>query len=215
MKVYFAQGIIHYGNWFPFDVEVVDSVEKAELVVFEGGEDVSPELYNEPAHRYTYSNIDRDLEEIEIFKKALDLNIPMVGICRGSQFGCVMSGGKLVQDQSNSNVHMMNYIEDGEVKKILVTSTHHQAQFPFNLPEEDYMIIGWTEGLCTHHEDGYGKEMFPPVECEVVYYTKTNFLGIQPHPEMMLYKDNIIDSGYVETIAWFRRLITNFLNKTL
>lgn len=216
MKVYFAQGNTHYGNWFPFDVKVVDSVEEAELVVFEGGEDVSPELYDEPAHPYTYSNMDRDLREMEVFKTALDLNIPMVGVCRGAQFGCIMSGGKLVQDQPNPGAHMMKYMHnDEEIKEILVTSTHHQAQFPFNLPEDDYKIIGWTNNLSSHHEDGHEKEMIPPKECEVVYYNKTNFLGIQPHPEMMLYRDTIIHPQYQESIIWFRELLTNFLNKTL
>ena len=221
MKVFLAAGAIHYVCWFPFKVELVEQLEDAELIVFEGGEDVSPQLYDDKEHPLTYSNIDRDLREVNIFEKALNLNIPMLGICRGSQFLCVMSGGKLVQDQPNPGAHMMKYRDDNKAvgyNEILVTSTHHQAQFPYNLSEDEYKIIGWTNNLSGHHEDGDQKEMHPEKECEVVYYPKTKCLGIQPHPEMMYDYNRFTQSVkpvYKDSVAWFQNLLIDFLDEKL
>lgn len=214
IKIYHVQGETNYSNWIP-NITIVDTIEEADLVLFEGGEDVDPSLYNEPEHRSTYSNIERDIEETAVFEKAKELNIPCLGVCRGSQFLCVMSGGKLVQDQPNPRyIHDM-LTEDGLVIK--VSSTHHQAQYPFNMIEgEDYKLLGWTENLLPYHQNGFGEELSPVKECEVVYYPKTNCLGIQPHPEMLWDKwQNAPEKEFEETIDWFRKVLFKFLNKEI
>lgn len=174
-----------YTNWID-NHEVVDNVEEADLVLFAGGEDVSSYLYNEPRHSTTNNNPHRDHKEEMIFNYARRMDIPMLGICRGSQFLCVMAGGRLVQDQPNPNyIHSMNVLTDKGTEKILISSTHHQAQFPYNMPTERYKVIGWTNGLSNYHHDGENNEMHPEKECEIVYYPGINALGIQGHPEKL------------------------------
>lgn len=207
-KVFVAGGDLEYTNWFPFEIEFVNNLEQAELVVFTGGSDVDPIIYNESKHPMTCSNYDRDLAEQEMFNKAQELGIPAIGVCRGSQFLCTMAGGKLVQHQQNPMyIHNINTYDDRVIK---VTSTHHQAAYPFDLPEDEYKVLGWTEDISEYHEDGDEFEMSPPLECEVVYYPKTNSLGIQSHPEMYFKKHE-----YEEDIKWFQDLLIKFLNKEL
>ena len=202
-KIYVVGRSTEYANWLSH--QLVKNIEEADLVLFTGGEDVSPELYNEPAHYTTYNNSIRDDYEMKEFHKAKELNKPMLGICRGSQFLCVMSGGKLVQHQQNKHSYHKIYMWEGE--EMLISSTHHQAQYPFNLPKEDYKILGWTNNLSEYHYNGAGEELNPEVECEIVYYPKTKSLGIQGHPEYMPYNS--------PTNIRLRKLINNFLNENI
>ena len=195
----------NYANWM--EGEIVEDIDKADLVVFTGGEDVSPSLYNENKNPHTYCNMERDKFEMDFFYSAKNRGIPMVGICRGSQFLCVMNGGKLVQDQPNNSFHHDMNTYDGNTLNI--TSTHHQAQWPYNLPKDEYHILGWTENYLGFHRDGNSNELDCPKECEIVFYSKNNCLGIQGHPEMMS-MDRDEDS-----LKWLKELLNKFLGGTL
>lgn len=181
LKVFHVQPwSANYSNWMN-NVELVDRMKDADLVLFAGGEDVSPSIYGASKHHTTFTNKDRDAEETKAYNLALELSKPMIGICRGSQLlTALQEGGMLVQDQPNpSNMHDI-HTYDG--KKLRISSTHHQAMYPFNMKEGSYKIIGWTENLLKYHKDGDDKELNPPKECEIVYYPKNRCLGIQGHP---------------------------------
>jgi putative glutamine amidotransferase len=95
-KIYVAGGSDRYANWMEPSF-VVKKVAESSLVVFTGGTDINPRLYGERPHSHTEQPDDkRDTEEKEIFEKALSMDLPMVGICRGAQFLCAMAGGRLV-----------------------------------------------------------------------------------------------------------------------
>lgn len=185
--------------------QVVTNMKDADLVVFTGGEDVHPDFYGEPMNPTAHCNKIRDRYEHLEFNEALQRKIPMLGICRGSQFLCVMNEGRLIQHQQNPSY--MHAIDTYDGKTIEITSTHHQAQFPFDLPKDHYNVLGWTKGMSKFHEDGTRQEMNPPVECEIVHYPKTRCLGIQGHPEMM----KLIHP----TIEYLQRLLNGFLQNNL
>lgn len=208
IKIYVVGGAIGYANWM-LNNTLVDDIKEADLVVFTGGEDVNPKYYNSPKHWTTMYNDNRDKEEIIIFKEALSLNKHIIGICRGSQFLCVMNGGELVQDQPNPHyIHPMKT----DTEELFVTSTHHQAAYPFKLNKEDYKIIGWTEGMLKHHVNGDNIELLPEKECEIVYYPKTKCLGIQSHPEMIYPPKSNLEHTSTE---YMRKLLTKFLDNKL
>lgn len=174
---------------------VLDCPEEVSLVVFTGGADVSPDLYKEERHSSTGNNPDRDVEEMKIFFAAKKAGIPMAGICRGSQFLCAMAGGKVVQDVTN---HLGNHIiavtmPDDTIKEVEVTSTHHQMQYPFNLPSEDYKVIGWTPIQRSRHYAMNAIKVIPAKEADInlksepdiVWYPKIKALAAQYHPEYM------------------------------
>ncbi len=159
-KIYVVGSSIGYANWM--QGELVNKLENTDLVCFTGGEDVSPHLYKEPRHSTTMNSLNRDEYEVGIFHKALKLKKHMIGICRGSQFLCVMNGGKLVQHQQNKYSMHDIYTHDG--KKLEITSTHHQAQYPWNLKEgKDFVVLAYTSGLSKMHLDGNNKELYLPI----------------------------------------------------
>lgn len=185
-KVYCVSGSTPYYLMFLDEgMEIVSDLQKADLVCFTGGEDVSPSLYNEHFHQRTYSNPTRDQMEQEIFNEVKSLGIPMVGICRGGQFLNVMNGGLMYQHVTN---HTCNHLmKDAETfHTILVTSTHHQMM----KPSKDATVIAiahqkgikeYMEGPTTVRESGDSPDV------EVCFYSQTRCLCFQPHPEFRSY----------------------------
>ena len=167
------------------DFELTENSKEADLIILTGGEDVDPSLYKEDVHPTTGYNTARDIDEMAIWNdiKSNNPNVLTLGICRGSQLGCVMSGGKLVQHMNHPYMHM---VKTPEGKEYEVTSTHHQMQYPFNLNEEDYKIMASCEITKHTYADGIPEGMKnPPVDPEIVFYPKTKILAVQGHPEMV------------------------------
>ncbi len=73
-------------------IDKAKTVSDADFVIFAGGSDVDPQLYGQKMHHKTYINTKRDEEEMDIYQQCLEEGIPMVGVCRGAQFGWVMRG---------------------------------------------------------------------------------------------------------------------------
>lgn len=192
-KVYVVGSQKDYACWIN-DYTLVDNITEADIVVFTGGEDVSPELYNEP-NISSYCNLARDLQEKEEFRK-IKKNQLVIGICRGSQFLCVMNGGKLVQDCSNHaiggthQILLKDYISPGNHLVAQITSTHHQMQYPYNIPSKGYKVLAIAEGR-SHFYIGSGIDsavITSKGEPEIVLYRRPNkpiCLAIQGHPEYM------------------------------
>ena len=161
--------------------------KEIKLVVFTGGNDVDPTMYKDYRHPKTNSNVQRDHMEKEYFDTALKNKVPMVGICRGSQFLTVMNKGSLVQHVTGHGLVGTHSIKTKEGKQVEVTSTHHQMMFPKG---DDYTVLAWAEGLSKQYE--LGSTVAHPKtgdtstkEPEVVWYNKTNSLAVQYHPEYM------------------------------
>jgi putative glutamine amidotransferase len=65
-----------------------------------GGEDVFPDYYGKPQEIKLCEEIDRyrDSLELALIKKAIELKMPIFGICRGEQILNVATGGTLIAD---------------------------------------------------------------------------------------------------------------------
>ncbi len=182
-KMYVVGGNDVYANWT--ESLIVPTMEEADWVMFTGGEDVSPYLYGQNPHPLTKWNNERDGYEMIEFKKAKGLDKKLIGICRGSQFLCVMAGGMLVQHQSHPNPHHILW-KDRSGPVLEVNSYHHQRQNPWGL-EDPFIVIGWCEGLSPINESDPKAEfkLNRNHEVEVAYYPRIKALCIQCHPEMM------------------------------
>ena len=120
-------------------------------------------------------------------------NVPKLGICRGSQFLTVASGGKLIQHVEGHAVGTPHLITVTSNKlgmydyKYPMPSTHHQMMFPYNLDTLDYDLIGTsTYFLSPNYVNGNNEFIDVPedfLEPEIVYYKHTKALAIQGHPE--------------------------------
>lgn len=183
---------------FTFDPnELISNPTGIGLVVFTGGEDVTPAIYGDEKHPSTYNNVNRDAMEMAAWKLSRRHNIPSVGICRGAQFLCAMAGGLLVQDITGhaGPDHQLRFKdENGNVRTSPgnVTSSHHQMQYPFNLNPNDYELVAWSSEQRSRHYAFGSKTVMAQdadanlaLEPDVVWYKKINALGIQYHPEWM------------------------------
>lgn len=188
-SVYIVSGNAQYVNMFlEREWEMARTIAEADLILFTGGEDVTPDLYGERPHPKTYSNINRDRAESDIFKMGVELGIPMAGICRGGQFLNVMNGGKMWQHVNNhaiSGTHKAHVT--GFIGEIDVTSTHHQMMIP--APDDVESIVLVTANLSTQKErmgsQGVGivTRYTRDEDVESIYYPTTHSLCFQPHPE--------------------------------
>jgi len=76
-----------------------DIVARAGGVLLTGGGDVHPSLYGETPHpAFDPAEPGRDEHEIELARRAMDADLPLLAICRGVQVLNVARGGTLVQD---------------------------------------------------------------------------------------------------------------------
>lgn len=181
-----------------FDVTILEpeSRRKPDLFVFTGGADVSPEYYGEDVGIYTGTDKTRDIRDFSNFNKAKDNHIPMLGICRGSQFLCVANEGKLIQHVSG---HAMRGTHKITTPRGIfdITSTHHQMMFPFGLPKNNYNIIARSSKKNSIlYLNGDNKSVELPktfVEPEIVKFPLTNSLAIQGHPEMNHCPENTVN----------------------
>ena len=184
-----------YAKWIS-NHELTDNIEEADIVLFTGGEDVDPSLYGCEKHYTTCSNLKRDLEEKAEFEKVKSHQL-CLGICRGSQFLCVMNGGKLIQNVSRHatfGTHPIINARD-DFDRYEITSTHHQMQYPFNLERGvDYDVLYYASRRSEFYEGD--RIMEPSCEPEVVLYYKEGMpkcLAVQGHPEMMREEAPVID----------------------
>ena len=76
--------------------EVLDAVDGLLLT---GGPDVDASLYGaEPAPEHEGSRIERDRSELALIKTAIEIDLPLLAVCRGMQLLNVARGGTLIQD---------------------------------------------------------------------------------------------------------------------
>lgn len=167
--------------WEKIGATLTGNIEKADLIQFTGGEDVSPFLYGERQHPRTHSNSGRDVYEAGIFAMANRMSIPMVGICRGGQFLNVMCGGRMYQDVDGHAIfgtHDCTDITTGATHK--VTSTHHQMM----IPSSKGVVL--TEAAQASRLETVSKVyelQKKGGDVEAVFYPHYQTLCFQPHPE--------------------------------
>ena len=80
-----------------------EAVQGVSIVLFTGGEDISPTLYYTPEEWHGIEaeidyNAERDVSDYLTMSCCLDLDIPVMGFCRGMQMLSVISGAEVIQD---------------------------------------------------------------------------------------------------------------------
>ncbi len=99
--------------------DIMNILGKLDGLILSGGSDIDPKYYNQlPAEGLGSIMPKRDNYEIELSKKAIyETNLPILGICRGSQTLTVATNGMLYQD--------MRYQEQKSFKHTCVESPKH------------------------------------------------------------------------------------------
>lgn len=160
-----------------------------QALVIWGGEDIATGLYDQlPATRYTDAKVEmsrRDAAEVALARQAMELGIPIIGVCRGAQLMCALSGGSLIQHvEGHAGRSHVAVTRDGT--RIMTNSVHHQMMNPFKV---DHELIAWVpekiSGVYIGNngeevKEAYSKDFREP---EIVWFPKTKSLCIQGHPE--------------------------------
>jgi len=195
--------------------EFMQNPTKFDAVLFTGGSDVSPSLYNDRSPKnMCHCNIVRDLSEVRVYVLAAKLGIPMFGICRGAQFLFVMLGGKLVHhlDGHGGSIHdvLLTLKADSTelpINKIKVNSLHHQACLPSAVMRSKVDFLGIASPRLSKEyylmDDTVYNEEVSEVEAFVSVSKKV--FAVQYHPEMM----STTSSGY----KWFNGIVAQVMAK--
>lgn len=163
---------------------------EAALIVW-GGSDISPSLYGHEVGSRTYPGGKRDFVEWAMMQKAIELGIPILGVCRGAQMACAAAGGYLLQHVENhaGTNHMCTTVDGREFK---TNSIHHQMMVA---PKEvDHELLAWSTEVRSSQYLYRQDELFAIPELwkepEYYYFPKIKAHAIQWHPEAMDVKSN-------------------------
>jgi putative glutamine amidotransferase len=102
-----------------YRVNNLQDVEQCQGIVFSGGEDVNPEFYGKREYldkpEMGKVNYERDAFEKKVFEKAQQLQLPILGICRGQQLINALMGGTLYYDLNIQQPTIANHAAIQEV----------------------------------------------------------------------------------------------------
>ncbi len=160
-------------------------------LVLSGGADVCPSRYNKIEDTVRCDiNLKRDTLEFALIEKAMELNMPVLAICRGMQIVNVAMGGDLIVDipedyksiikhkcnDSDSCFHNVQVEKQSllyEISKVIsgqVNTNHHQALGKLS---EKFRVIAFSNDSIA--------EAIQWKDCRGNAF----FLGVQWHPERM------------------------------
>jgi len=157
-----------------------------DALIIGGGNDIGPEHYGGDLDAKVKADPERDRLEIEWIRRALEDNIPLLGICRGAQLINVVLGGTLHQDIRPLRKRTYNrpgLLPTKQVRlesesllekvcgkqRLRVNSLHHQA---IKDSGRDLRVVGRDLD-----------EITQAVECT----GDRRIIGVQWHPEYLFY----------------------------
>lgn len=184
-------------------------LSKIDGLILSGGSDIDPRYYNEyPKDGLSIIMPKRDYYELTLAKVAIEkTNMPILGICRGSQVLMVSTDGSLNQD--------MRYQKSQSFKHTCVESPKYHATHSVTIENDsifkeifDKEVIGVNS---FHHQSidklgkGFKVSMLADDQTiEGVEMVGDRFIvGTQWHPEMMVEKD-----------SYYLSLFETFVNKS-
>lgn len=170
--------------------EKAENVDEADIVVFIGGSDVDPSLYEEEKiDEVKYTDKERDAFETEIFIECVMKEKIMFGICRGAQFLHVMNGGKLWQHVENHSGKPHNIYDIEADVFVEATSLHHQMlrvnddMELIAICDEQVSKKFKSEDLFIDLEKKEANQK-DEIEVEACSYPATRCFLVQGHPEV-------------------------------
>jgi gamma-glutamyl-gamma-aminobutyrate hydrolase PuuD len=133
----------------PSEHGVDETLDAIDGLIFSGGSDLDPKLYGQDPHPETYGVVaERDRAELALLSAALERDLPVLAICRGSQVLNVALGGDLVQ-------HLPDLVGHEEHKHTPGVFADHHVE----LEEGTRLasLLGDRAPVKSHHHQGFGR----------------------------------------------------------
>jgi putative glutamine amidotransferase len=165
--------------------EVLDRIDGLMLA---GGGDVDPAAYGEAKHPQTNGTVPlRDAPELVLAKRAIERDIPLLGICRGMQVLNVAYGGTLVQhvpDLVGNDEHRRNPgTFDGNEHDVRLTPGSLAAKAAGEELHETLSHHHQAVAEIGHGLDVTGFSTLDELPEAIEDPSRTFVLGVQWHPE--------------------------------
>jgi gamma-glutamyl-gamma-aminobutyrate hydrolase PuuD len=128
---------------------IAETLDAVDGLIFSGGADLDPDLYGQEPHPETTGiSEERDRAELALLEAALERDVPVLAICRGSQVLNVARGGDLVQ-------HLPDVVGDEKHKHTPGTFADHDITLEpgTNLAG----LLGDHAPVKSHHHQGFGR----------------------------------------------------------
>ena len=133
----------------PSEDGLEETLAAVDGLIFSGGGDLDPSLYGANAHPETDSpHRTRDQAELGLLQAALQRDMPVLAVCRGSQLLNVARGGDLVQHLPDELGHERHKHEPG-------TFSDHAVRL--DPSSKVGGLLGDHAPVKSHHHQGYGR----------------------------------------------------------
>jgi putative glutamine amidotransferase len=134
----------------PAEEGVEETLDALDGVIFSGGSDLDPGLYEQEAHPETTGVIEeRDRFELALLEGALARDMPVLAICRGSQVLNVVRGGDLVQ-------HLPDVVGHERHKHTPGVFADHDVELEAGTRLGE-LLGGEHAPVKSHHHQGFGR----------------------------------------------------------
>jgi putative glutamine amidotransferase len=133
----------------PSEDGLEETLDALDGVIFSGGGDLDPDLYGAEPHEETdMPRTERDAAELRLLEAALDRDMPVLAICRGSQLLNVARGGDLEQHLPEAVGHEQHRHDPGSF-------SDHDVKVAANSRLGG--LLGDRAPVKSHHHQGYGR----------------------------------------------------------
>ena len=133
----------------PSEDGLEETLAAVDGLIFSGGGDLDPSLYGADAHPQTDApHSSRDQAELGLLQAALQRDMPVLAVCRGSQLLNVARGGDLVQHLPDELGHEHHKHEPG-------TFSDHGVRL--DPASKVGALLGDHAPVKSHHHQGYGR----------------------------------------------------------
>jgi len=168
----------------PSERALEETLDALDGLVLSGGPDLDPGLYGAEPHPQTRDvRPERDRAEIALLRAALERDLPVLAVCRGSQVLNVALGGDLEQ-------HVPDVVGHDGHKELPGTFSEHRVEI---VPGTRlHALLGGSAAVKSHHHQGYrriGRDLRPAARAEdgtieALEAPERRFaLGVLWHPE--------------------------------
>jgi putative glutamine amidotransferase len=133
----------------PSEEAIAETLDALDGILFAGGSDLDPSEYGQAAHPETNGiRPERDRGELALLGAALERDMPVLAVCRGSQVLNVARGGDLVQ-------HLPEVVGDEKHKHTPGVFADHDV----DVHEGTRLaaLLGDRAPVKSHHHQGFGR----------------------------------------------------------